>query len=394
MKTYFLLHEDKKLALFQLDELENIIDIRLSTNNDTLKYLPVGVTDKLALRTWLLNRGVPITRQSLKLDLRLCGVATPFELMLRNNGLSLTDHYWICERSSNQTWDGVNLYTNDFRSSFSLDLRDDKRSIAGKTNFVPSASLKGDLKKKWIIDGNGVRRLVKGNYGNTCRQSISEVFAAELHKRQSRVNYTPYSLIEISSDKQLIIGCECPNFTDINTEFISAIDIIDRLKKPNDMSYYEFFIRVCYNNGLDLRYFLEYQILTDFIISNSDRHLNNFGIIRNSHSLQWLMPAPIFDSGNSMFYKSNYIPIDKALLKLEVTSFLSKEVQLLEYVTNRGLVDLRLLPDDNYLYNLLKVDSNTKNETNERLIKAYNKKIKYLSDFQNGANIWSYTYKG
>ena len=129
-----------------------------------------------------------------------------------------------------------------------------------------------------------------------------------------------------------------------------------------------------------------------FKISNSDRHLNNFGILRRSDTLQWLCPAPIFDSGNSMFYKSSYIPTDKALLKLEITSFLSREVQLLSYVTNRGLVDTRLLPDDNYLFNLLQKDI-VKDEINERLVKAYNKKIKYFEDFQNGANIWSYNYR-
>ena len=132
--------------------------------------------------------------------------------------------------------------------------------------------------------------------------------------------------------------------------------------------------------------------MTDFIISNSDRHLNNFGIIRDSNTLKCLRPAPRFDSGNSMFYKSTYIPIGGALLDLEITSFLNKEVQLLRYITNRGLVDTRLLPDDNFVFNLLQKDI-VKEEINERLVKACNKKIKYFEDFQNGADLWSYNYK-
>lgn len=67
---------------------------------------------------------------------------------------------------------------------------------------------------------------------------------------------------------------------------------------------------------------------------------------------------------------------------------------MLRYVTNRGLVDLKLLPDDNFLFRLLSRDNNTKDEVNERLIKTYNRKIRYLEDFQNGANIWNYNYKG
>ena len=39
-------------------------------------------------------------------------------------------------------------------------------------------------------------------------------------------------------------------------------------------------------------------------------------------------------------------------------------------------------------------DNNIKDEVNERLVRAYNRKIKYFSDFQNGADIWSYNYRG
>lgn len=46
------------------------------------------------------------------------------------------------------------------------------------------------------------------------------------------------------------------------------------------------------------------------------------------------------------------------------------------------------------LYKLLKKDNNTSNEVNERLVRAYKKKIQYFEDFQNGAKIWEYKYKG
>ena len=390
---YFLMHEDKKIALVELDNFNNITNVALSSDEETCKHLPLSVFDENSLVCWLKNRGIPVTRDGISKELKLANITDTFALMLKNNGLSLTDHYWLNERGSDKTWDSINLYTNPFKSSYSLDLKDDIASIADRTNFIPSASLHGDLKKKWIIDF-GVRRLVKGNYGNTCRQSLCEVLATQMHYLQNKIVYTPYNLIYIASDGQCIIGCECPNFTSITTEFIPAIDIVNMYKKPNELSYYEFFIKICLRHGLDIRSFLEYQIMTDFIISNSDRHLNNFGILRDSRTLEWLSYAPLFDSGNSMFYKSSYIPVDKALLKLEVTSFLSKEVNLLKYVTNRGLVNALRLPDDSFVYALLKKDINTKDEVNERLLKAYKRKIEYLQDFQNGADIWSYNYKG
>ena len=38
----------------------------------------------------------------------------------------------------------------------------------------------------------------------------------------------------------------------------------------------------------------------DYLIMNEDRHLNNFGIIRDVNTLKWLDVAPIFDNGQSL----------------------------------------------------------------------------------------------
>ena len=379
VETYFLMYENQKVAVFSV---ENGIISKVQFSDSNLTYLPVGISTTEQLQRWITNRCIPFTRQGLNRELV---TITPFEYMLQNMGLSLTDHYWICNIENVCTWESINLYVNDFKSRYSLNISDD-------INIVPSATLQGDLKKKWIIEQDGTRYLVKGNYNNTCRQSISEVLATEIHKRQNKFMYTPYKFVRIKNDGTEVIGCACPNFTNINTEFVPAIDIVRYLKVPNNMSLYEFYIEVCKRYDLDLRSYLEYQIMTDFIITNTDRHLNNFGILRDSRTGKFLTYAPIFDSGNSMFYKG-YIPVGKKLLDIDVTSFTKKEVKLMSYVTNKDLVNISLLPSDDEVYNLLKVDETVNEETNERIVRAYNMKIKFLEDFQNGAKIWSYTYR-
>lgn len=379
VETYFLMYENQKVAVFSV---ENGIISKVQFSDSNLTYLPVGISTTEQLQRWITNRCIPFTRQGLNRDLV---TMTPFEYMLQNMGLSLTDHYWICNIENVCTWESINLYVNDFKSRYSLNISDD-------INIVPSATLQGDLKKKWIIEQDGTRYLVKGNYNNTCRQSISEVLATEIHKRQNKFMYTPYKFVRIKNDGTEVIGCACPNFTNINTEFVPAIDIVRYLKVPNNMSLYEFYIEVCKRYDLDLRSYLEYQIMTDFIITNTDRHLNNFGILRDSRTGKFLTYAPIFDSGNSMFYKG-YIPVGKKLLDIDVTSFTKKEVKLMSYVTNKDLVNISLLPSDDEVYNLLKVDETVNEETNERIVRAYNMKIKFLEDFQNGAKIWSYNYR-
>lgn len=40
--------------------------------------------------------------------------------------------------------------------------------------------------------------------------------------------------------------------------------------------------------------------ILDYLILNEDRHLNNFGIIRNVNNLNWIDIAPIFNNGQSL----------------------------------------------------------------------------------------------
>ena len=59
-------------------------------------------------------------------------------------------------------------------------------------------------------------------------------------------------------------------------------------KKRNDISEYEFYIDCCEKLGIsDIRQNLEKMIVLDYILGNEDRHLNNFGLIRNAVKLDW-----------------------------------------------------------------------------------------------------------
>ena len=40
--------------------------------------------------------------------------------------------------------------------------------------------------------------------------------------------------------------------------------------------------------------------VVDYLTMNVDRHLKNFGIIRNVETLKWERVTPIFDTGQSM----------------------------------------------------------------------------------------------
>ena len=81
-----------------------------------------------------------------------------------------------------------------------------------------------------------------------------------------------------------------------NTEFIPASQIIDS-SRHDSMKDYEEYIDILEKNGIkEAREKLENMYVLDYLIMNEDRHLNNFGVIRDVNTLEWLDVAPIFDN--------------------------------------------------------------------------------------------------
>ena len=89
---------------------------------------------------------------------------------------------------------------------------------------------------------------------------------------------------------------------------------------------YEEYIKILENHNIkDARIKMEDMYILDFLIMNEDRHLNNFGIIRDVNTLKWLDVAPIFDNGQSLnieYYDEEEMHISgEGKLFYEVKSF-------------------------------------------------------------------------
>jgi hypothetical protein len=136
----------------------------------------------------------------------------------------------------------------------------------------------------------------------------------------------------------------------------------------------------------DFHNFMDYEIMTDYLLSNTDRHMNNIAVIRNPDTLELLGFAPIFDSGNSMFYN---VPYDKlAILHLDeikTHSFLEKENRLLQYVHDRNLVEISRIEMDFSVYSQ---DIRERQIRIPRISELFKRKVDSLSAFQKGRDIW------
>lgn len=376
-KQYHLMHRDEVVCSVLIDPITGAI--LKASRPSAPELLPLGGSiDSNMLRKWWQRRAVPVSQGNIRRILERIGITTHAYLE-QNLGLSLTDHYWIKPLDADFGWQEINLFTNDFRDAvgdMQLSGTIDEVPELPVNAFSPSSSVQGELRKKWIIS-DGRRFLIKGNHGSNSQESLNEVVASLIHKKQNKQAFVDYAPIQLSPNQPLC--CICESFTSDEIEFIPAIDVVDSKKKDNNISLYEHFIQVCSMHGLDesvVRSFLEYQILTDFILTNTDRHLNNFGVLRDTHTLKFIGMAPIFDSGNSMFWQNPRLPERDDLTKIEVNSFRGKEIQLLEYVTDKSAVDLHQLPSCDELREIYEKDPLI--PCLDSILLGYQKKIELL----------------
>ena len=250
------------------------------------------------LNTWFRNRGIPSWRKDLEKLLQELNVSSTEELLNKAYALSLSDQYWIKEQTSSVTWSDINFFEHDFEYKGFL-----QASLSSSSNsnlkpaelFSPNNTTDGMLQKGWILE-DGKRILVKGIYQTSREEPINEWLASEICNRLGFFHCNYY--IDIVNGK---LVSKCEDFISSDEEIISAFDVFNFKKKPNNISDFEHYINILEEQNVpNARENVENMFILDYIIMNIDRHLKNFGIIRNVNSLKWISVAPIFDNGESM----------------------------------------------------------------------------------------------
>lgn len=296
-----LMHKRTAVASIELDDatgfIQKIGEIYAPEHLPIGIYVKNGVADRTALNTWWTDRSIPASRSGIREALETLEISNTKILLIRCYGLSLSDQYWIRPDGNDLSWDDINF----FHHPFSDDIGDVLFGAPKKANVLdfssPDNTSDGFLKKRWkIIDGK--RCLIKGGSNPFRQQPFNEVIATKIMARLG-IPHVPYTLIWNREAPYSV----CEDFVNENTELIPAWRVMMTKKKDNSTSVYQHFVNCCEALGIkDVVPFLDRMITLDYIIANEDRHFNNFGVIRNAETLEWIGMAPIYDSGSSLGY--------------------------------------------------------------------------------------------
>jgi len=320
--THILKH--KNLNVAYLNILEGYI---LNTEIIEPEHLPFkynnSIKDIELLNKWLLHRGIPFGRDDYELIMEKYNVKTSCELTVLSSGLNLTDHYWLCDEKNERKWENVNFLNNKFSSRIGEILPELAEKYEEFAN--PDFSSNGRLKKFWIIDNNK-RYLCKDGSGNIKQEPFNEHIASELAFSLG-IDHVEYQLIK--HNNITYSRCEC--MIDTQLEFVNAFSVY--LEGNNTGNRYNDYINACYKMGLNnAREEVDKMIILDYLISNTDRHVGNFGILRNSETLKWEKIAPLFDNGNSLWYNAEGIQFINSDSKSKSRSFTDDNANNVSFV--------------------------------------------------------------
>lgn len=195
----------------------------------------------------------------------------------------MSDQYWVKPADSNIEYKDINFFEHDFKDSkFTNATFSSGVDSSTKISLISSNNTTDGRLKKTLIIENNKRYLLKGGYKNEVMQPFNEVLASMICERLG-FNHIKYT-IEVINGK-VVSKCEC--FINTDTELIPAHQILYEIQKKENV--YEEYIKILENKGINnVREKLENMFILDYLILNEDRHLNNFGIIRNVNNLNWI----------------------------------------------------------------------------------------------------------
>ncbi|MCL2798083.1 MAG: HipA domain-containing protein, partial [Firmicutes bacterium] len=386
-KKYVLKHKDVDVIEIELNDAGEIAVIGKILNES---HLPVGTAkgngvDFAELKDWWGGRAIPASRDGIKEVLHEQGLCLPQQLLDKCLGLSLSDQYWICPQNEEIAWSKINFFYNEFSGDVGNLLFGSYKGqdVNAISLFSPDNTSDGMLKKKWKIM-SGKRCLIKGGSGTFAQEAANEVLAAKICERL-KIPFAPYWMIELDGERYSV----CEDFVTGDTELVPAWRINRLIKKDNNTSEYEAFIGKVEEFGIkDVRRRMDMMITLDFIIANTDRHWNNFGLIRDANSLKWLSVAPIFDSGTSMWCKELSEEINPASPSIKSRPFRGTHAKQIKLVKDFSWLDLDALDgiESEYagiLTNLVKDPSKFVERAN-RLCAALRKRIELLRGIVSG----------
>lgn len=385
MAKFTLMNKNKKIFDFIYDEEEHIIvdfERNYPLNED---YAPFGLIkdneiNKVEFNKWWKNRQIPASRNGLKEVLHNSNIYDNDNFDLLDSKaycLSLSDQYWVKSIDKDIKWEKINFFDNEFSEDIGKILFSGGKTSLKLNLNTPDMTSNGNYEKRWkIIDGD--RYLLKAGSKIYNQEPFNELIATKLYERLLNKNeYVEYSVIY---DNERVIS-KCKNFITKDTELVPAWKINDFFEFEKGENKYTHYLNCLNNIGIkDAETLINKMIVCDFIIANKDRHFNNFGVIRDVNTLEFIGVAPIFDNGCSLWYDENDMYVGEFFLTKPFDDYEKTQISLVKNLDWFDVSKLENFADE--VKDILSKNKLISEERIDKIINQINLRIEYIVELK------------
>lgn len=198
--------------------------------------------------------------------------------------LSILDNYWIRPEGFNMSWSDINLRHNSLHKAIAqIQLHGKSLTLNGKPDSL-AFSTNGAYAKAWHRDEDRTLWLYKAADRNS--EDRIEVMCSNILDR-CNVAHCHY---EERFDDDLRV-CACPSMTSDKISIMDG-DAFDSYCKHHNLDTESELQRIDHDGYWKM-------MIVDYLLSNPDRHTQNWGLYYNPNSTEILGLHPLFDHNNA-----------------------------------------------------------------------------------------------
>lgn len=271
---YVIMHKDNQVCSLTLDGRGYVASVDSVENESLLPCVPSDSKEELkfGIQKWLLTRMVSRSRSDYSPRRTFYGD----EYFVSNNKVSLSDCYWMKEKSSELNWEDVNpfkLWNEEDDCYFGI--ISDPENTYKVDNISPNLTIPGTEHKFWYrLDG-------KLGYINESSQNDMALYKKALENECGSV---------VAPRQYLILEGTIYTFSPVSTsEEVERIsfDMLYDSMEDKEKTKMENLRATCEYFGLsDWKKFFGNITRLDEVMNNKERELSDIGVLRDTETLK------------------------------------------------------------------------------------------------------------
>jgi len=261
------------------------------TQYDVVQIQVISNNNNAAITSWLANRVLLLSRANAKWLYNAIGVeqlqtdAEKAKIALICRAVSINDSYWVKWEGEDIEWRDINIRSNPLNEVVAqIALHGKSLTLQGSLTS-PEFTTNGTYAKAWRRHADGSLWLYKkGHQGNS--EARIEVMVSNLLDKMN-VKHCHY---EAGKDNEEFV-CMCPVMSTEDVGILSGMEFVSYcnvIRVDSDVEMESIDAEMLYKMWI-----------VDYLISNRDRHGQNWGFFYNLDSMEIIGMHPLFDHNNA-----------------------------------------------------------------------------------------------